>query len=250
MTSKATDGKCHFLALPLEIRREIYSQVFFDQPYSGKTLSKIWLVVPAMNLQPVMEPMEGSEDGSEVRSEMGRPPLHPEILRVCRTCLQEAAPILCSKVALKRETGPDMSHCIPSIRRFGTQNLSLIRGFAMEISPQSLHQGFVTVCEIVDLMPELRVMYITVRFYQSFISRLHGTCSVDDQAKLESHCFAPDACLVKSIKPKLQIHRYLSKIVEESESDGSRKTYAICSDEDVLDGISTICDVCPTLFTC
>jgi hypothetical protein len=79
MSSTATDKKCHFLALPLEIRREIYSQLFFDHPYPG-TSPKTQFLINALTAR-------------RSKLEMGlpstkAPPFHPEILRVCHACLQ------------------------------------------------------------------------------------------------------------------------------------------------------------------
>jgi hypothetical protein len=226
MSSKAVaaEVRCHFLALPLEIRREIYSQVFFDHPYSGKPSNRQF-VINAMTLQ-------RSEREIGLQTNYKPPPLHAEILRVCHACLREATPILCSQAVLIRDMLQDTATCVPSMRRLGARNLSLIREFSMYAWSDKLHQVWVHVCEIVDLMPELRELSIFVGFRrglsgaQSYFSG-HGA----DQARFKSQLLAPEACLVEAIKQKLRIHRHLSKIVTECESDESWRSYVIGDEE-------------------
>jgi len=244
MSSKATDEKCHFLALPLEVRREIYSQLFFDHPYSGKPSTDMF-GIDAMTLR-------RAELEIGLQTDQKEPPLHPEILHVCHACLQEATPILCSKVILNRNTRQDASPCVPSVRRLGTRNLSLIQVFNMRVWSSELQQVWVDVCEIVDLMPELWRVSILACDRQRYEIGAPGTSSAhagDLAEKNQSDVLAAQAWLVESIKPKLRIHRHLSKIVVLGKIEDILRDYDICTDRQWISAPSDRV-VCPTLLTC
>jgi hypothetical protein len=71
------------------------------------------------------------------------PPFHPEILRVCHACLQEASPILCSKVILFRCVRDDTSSSsyVPSALRLGTRNLSHIQALTVGVWSNEFQAG-------------------------------------------------------------------------------------------------------------
>jgi hypothetical protein len=71
------------------------------------------------------------------------PPFHPEILRVCHACLQEASPILCSKVILFRCVRDDTSSssCVPSALRLGSRNLSHIQALTVGVWSNEFQAG-------------------------------------------------------------------------------------------------------------
>jgi hypothetical protein len=211
---------CYFLALPLEIRMKIYQYVLLNRPAFKRNADARrtpYLVLDAMTLE---------RSGRKVV-------LHTEILRTCHACLEEASPILYSAVTLSLSMGREAASCLPTIRRLGTRNLALIRNFACEAQPHKLSLVWEQVAEIVDLMPELRTLFVMVWFHKMYEQDMwnlmcNGEARVANDRYAEEH----SARLVRLLKPKLEGHQYMSRVVEQSIHGGFTRLYRFGGEEE------------------